>query len=101
MENIVLNKENGIEMTWKMSPRVFDEVSVLHKKYNNDQIGDLVFTMEAIKLLLVDKTKAEYLDRMLDGEESVLDIYEVIDDWATKVLNLIMSIYERKKKSKQ
>ena len=100
MEKIILNAENGIEITSDISPRDFDKVTILYKKYRANEVWDIVVTMDSIKLMLIDKSKIQYIDDMLDAKEGVLDIYEVLDDWAEKTLDVILKMNDRKKKSK-
>lgn len=101
MENIVLNEENGIVISSFIPPRKFDKISVLYKQYLSQEIWDIVLTFEVIKLLLVDKSKELYIDDMLDAKEWVIDLYEVLEDWSMKVLNIVAEMQSRKKKLTQ
>ena len=101
MEKIVLSEKQWIEITSNISPRDFDKITILYKQYSKDLIWDIVLTMESIKLLLVDKSKVDYIEQMLDWKEWVISIYDVLEDWTQKVLDIILKMNDAKKKSEK
>lgn len=98
MENVVLNEENWIVISSNISPRIMDNISILYKRYMDKEIWDIVMTFSVIKLLLIDKSKESYIDDMLDAKEWIIDLYEVLEEWSNKILEMVLSMQERKKK---
>lgn len=101
MEKIVLNEEKWIIISSVIAPRQFDKITVLYKKYMSQEIWDIVLTFEVLKILLTDKSKEAYIEDMLEWKEWVLDLFEVLEDWSVKVMNIIIDMQNRKKKLTQ
>lgn len=91
--------EEWLEIKTDISPRAFDQVTTLYRKFMSNEIWEIVFTFEAIKMLLVSTSKASYIDKMLDWEDWVTDLMSVLDDWSEKVLDIMLKMKDRKKKS--
>ncbi len=75
MSNIKL--EEWIEIISKPSIRQIDQILILYRKFDAFMIWELELTLAAVKVLLVDKTKENVIDTLLDSE---LD-----DEWVVKV----------------
>ena len=95
MENIILRE--WLEIRGSINVLTWDKVSLLYKKNVNQEIGEMVLTLEAIKLLLVDKSKVSEIDDILEGNLNDETI-ALLNDWGTKVQTIIESFIEGKKK---
>ena len=98
MNNIVLRE--GLEISSNINVLVWDKISILFKKFAREEIGEIQYTLEVVKLLLIDKTKVTEIDKMLTwdiDENCVLEI----NDWGEKVGAIIMELTKLKKKPTQ
>lgn len=99
MENIMILKKGDIELkiTTRPSVQQMDQFSILKRKFDNYVFWDIVFTLETIKLLLIDKTKTIEIDDILKKEVDV-EIASIVWEWAWQVIEIFEKVAEAKKK---
>ena len=96
--NIVL--EAWIEIISRPSVRQMDQIMILYRKFDAFMIWELELTLWAVKVLLVDKTKENVIESMLDWELTPESATKV-DEWGEKVFNMITTYQEEAKKKSQ
>lgn len=99
METIMTlkNWEVELKITTKPSVQQMDSFSILKRKFDNYIIWDVSFTLETIKLLLIDKTKIIEIDNILKREVDQ-EVDELIWKWAWQVIKIFEKVWESKKK---
>ena len=98
MSNIILNKwDLKLEIISKPSLLQMDKILMLYRKYNNYIVWDMELTLEAAKVLLVDKTKVIEIDEIIKWSFSC-DIPKLIEEWGVIIFAIIEKAQEAKKK---
>jgi len=101
MENIITLKKGEVELKITSRPSVqqMDQFSILKRKFDNYVMWDIVFTLETIKLLLIDKTKMNELDDLLSKEVDE-EVAWYVWEWSEQVIEIFERVWESKKKLK-
>ena len=101
MWNIILKKwEVNLEINSRPSVQQMDRFWIMKRQFDNYLIGDIEFTLNTVKLLLVDKTKEIEIDEVLKWNFD-WDVAELIAEWAWQVIEIFEKVWEAKKKLKK
>ena len=99
MQNIMTLKKWDIELkiTTRPSVQQMDRFGIMKRQFDNYVIWDIEFTLNTVKLLLIDKTKEIEIDSILKWNFT-WDTAELIAEWAGQVIKIFENVAEAKKK---
>lgn len=101
MANIKLKKgEITLEIISQPSVLQVDNIMILYRKHTDYKIWEMQLTLEAAKILLVDKTKIIEIDEILNWKFE-WNTDELIAEWGEKIFSVIQKTNEAKKKLKK
>lgn len=97
MENKNIMLEEGVYI--KTTPTVLDtdKISILQRKYDAMDIGEMVFNFECIKVLLTNNTNPEIIDDIMQSDFDD-ELMARIAVWFEKLTEALWDIDNAKKK---
>ena len=97
MENKNVMLQEGVYI--KTSPTVLDSdrISILRKRLEANEIGEIVFNLECVRVLLTNNTNDQIIDDILNSDFDDATV-SMLTDWFDKLNNAITGWEEAKKK---
>lgn len=99
MEKIIELQE-GLSINTTVTVILFDKITLLYKRYEREDIGELEYTIEMIKRMKTSDSDWKILDDILSGEFDP-ETMEKLDKWGEIIQKIVLDFVEAKKKQKK
>ena len=97
IENTNLVLDVGLEVSQRPTVRQMDQINLVYKKYAREEIWEIQMCLDMISILLIDKTKTQEIQSVLDSELDE-EMMTKISKWWDMILPIVTRFENNAKK---